>query len=122
MKQLVIIDDSLVPAGYVLAGEYRCALPCEPFLSGTGNARVLHENDKCGLAQPRLILRKVEPVKESRWMPAPPALIANQWDSREAAVAFLRTINHCCTHLACFTIENGTPVAVALEPLTPGSE
>jgi hypothetical protein len=66
-KQRVEIDDSIVPAGYVVTGEYRRPFPDEPVLTTTGEARTIHANDQCGLSVYRIILRKVEPVRESRW-------------------------------------------------------
>jgi len=64
--------------------------------------------------QPSLILRKIEPVRESRWMNVyPPVDHLCQYNSRaqcrrsaaETAIGFIR-----------IDYENGVPVHVALEP------
>lgn len=47
------------PAGYEATGEYRNATPGEPFLTLTGGAQTIHNNDQCGRKGKRIILRKV---------------------------------------------------------------
>lgn len=58
------------PAGYEATGEYREASPGEPFLTLTGGAQTIHNNDQCGRKGKRIILRK-------QW--AFPAWFKNGW-------------------------------------------
>lgn len=94
-KYEVEIPDGVIPKGY------------EP-QSVVGSAS--NENDELWV---RLILRRVEPVRESRWRPS--LVIDAGYSSLEVAKRSCRWT----TKFERIDYENGVPVSVTLEPADP---
>lgn len=117
-KQKIEIEAPLAPAGYEYTGELRRTV-IDEWYAYEGEA-----HKSCGEAGEYLILRRVEPKKESWWqnLYAPGEMTAPMQRSRNAADDTARPIR---LAVARFYYENGHPVYVALEsveqPLTPSA-
>lgn len=114
-KQEITITVDL-PDGWEATGEFRNPAEGEAFISSSGE---LVPFSNTGFScSPRLILRRVEPKKESRWI--------NIYSPTNADIGLPRESIAECNHARANTVvgtirvdyENDTPVSVTLEPLT----
>lgn len=101
-KQTIELE---VPDGWELTGEFRRAMSGEAILDNTP-LRAVHVGLPMGTEGPRLILRKIEPVRESRW-----GWICCVNESLERA----RAMKYGCPVVRA-DYEDGKLVNVALEP------
>lgn len=100
-----------IPDGWEPTGEYRCPREDEWYLYFPHCALQAGANF---LVEQFLILRKIEPVRESWWMNVyPPVDQLCQYDSRAQCT---RSAAETAIGIIRIDYENGVPVHVALEP------